>query len=446
MGPVYGAPYGAFPQGTTWRSIREMLSEVFSNIHHEWVQDFLFRPDPKVQAQLLTSPDNLENSSAFTQRIYSDPGTVPPNAAFEKLMVAVLVPAYDSGDLVAKVMVESHTSSELLIRRTDRVLQAIGDKRTRCNLTVSIDETAGTVEVWYNGAGGGGMFMMAEFRENELRKALSPGYVDIDAVERALIKTLIGTEPPMESTQVKITDCGQVGVVGQTFPAQTNVTSGDWYSRSMLGVYSASGTLVFSTPYSLIMSRGYGVAAHAFKQMMEWGVRDRLVRLKISVPFEIPCTYAHQGSPTMDQQSHGSSSSTDIKSIGRHMGTSKKRIGLQLAPAPRDQQAENALTGAPLTFAQKADLEYEAKMERKRQRNRIAAAKSNAKKSAERKKRLAAGNSTPHTGRGTGASRSSSSLGDDMLTPRESNYIPPKINRTKEAEYSERRHESEHSA
>lgn len=86
-----------------------MLSEAFINVHREWVQDFLFRPDPKVQAQLLTSPRNFDHSMGFIMRGYCDPETMPPGAAFDKLLVALIVPADVAEGLVAKIMVESHT-------------------------------------------------------------------------------------------------------------------------------------------------------------------------------------------------------------------------------------------------------------------------------------------------------------------------------------------------
>lgn len=418
VGPIYGAPLVG--DGTlSCSSVGEMLSEVFFDCNRPWVKDYLFKPDPQVQAALLTSPHGLERSLAFTQRTASDPDIVPAEFSFDKFMVGLVVPAGLKEGLGTAVMVESHSPGDGLMNRADRVLQVVSDARAGSVLAVSVDDTRKIVEVWYNKTER--FFMMGTFQEKQFREAIKHDAVDFFGLQKAMMFSLTGsrececdstrTAPPVHTVLAKNGDTGTaMDGCGMLFPNRSRIAVGDWYSKNMLAFYDgADGNVLFSTMSASITSRNFGCVYGAVDEMKRFAVRDRLGRAKLSIPMNVNMNIPWEegldflnelldtaaaaprrdsfGSRDGRNDSNSHSTTTILPAISMSTTISKVRR-VRIAPASTSTTTPSPKDGGrELSYAEKADLEYAAKMERKRERNRLAAKKSNAKKRAAREKR-----------------------------------------------------------
>jgi len=408
LGPTYGAPLGAIPQGVeSFSSVREMLSEVFFDLNRAWVKEFLFKPDPQVQAAVLTTPSNLERSLAFTQRVVSDPDTVPAEHAFEKFMVGLVVPAGEKEGLGTAVMVESHSTCDGFMKRTDRVMQVVSDARAGSVLAVSVDETRNIAEVWYNKSDN--FFMMASFHEHQFRKAISDA-VDFDGLQKAIISSLTGTRessgsraPPPDN--MLLMNESNLDASGILFPGRRRIAVGNWYAKNMLAFYDGvRGDVVFSTMSASVISRNFGCAYGAVEEMKRFAVCDRLGRLKVNIPVNMNVDISWDegfeflnellDTATAHTQHYGSGNSNNLRHVPRAISISSSISKVQrtrIAPAPSPTRISagqySTKDKTELSYAQQADLEYAKKMQRKRERNRLAAKKSNDKKRAARQQR-----------------------------------------------------------
>lgn len=400
VGPIYGAPLGDGP--TSCSTVGEMLSEVFYDLNRVWTKDYLFKPDPQVQAAILTSPHRLERSLAFTQRTVSDPDTVPAEHAFDKFMVGLVVPSGSQEGLGTAVMVESHSLSGGFMNRADRVLQVLSDKRAGSVLAVSVDDARNVVEVWYNKTER--FFMAATFQEKPFLDAIKPDTVDFVRLQNAMTFSLTGCRessgprtPPLNLVLPK--NCGAtMEALGMLFPGRHRIAVGDWYSKNTLAFYDGSnGSVLFSTKSSSIMSRNFGCAYGAVEEMKRFAVRDRLGRMKVSIPMKVSWEegfdFLNELLDTAAAAPHCATSSDHsdtnvLPAVPTSMSIAKLRR-VRIAPAPtKTSTSPTNAESKELSYAEKADLEYQAKMERKRERNRLAAKRSNDKKRAARQKRV----------------------------------------------------------
>lgn len=409
VGPVYGCSTRRIAVG--WSDIRELLQDVFVDMHRAWVQDYLLQSDYQTQAELLTTRGRQGRSIAITQRIQSDARCVSPENAVDKFSVSLVVPHRIKDGLATALMIESNASASGFVRRTDRAVRSVVNTSSCSVLFVSVDNQHGLVEILYDNSQPGRerRNVLASFVEANFRAAVQPGVVDFSALQRSLRLMYAGVTdgarcgiPLLHAPNLQ-----NVTMCGPAFPRRGELGAGDYYQHGVFSVH-VEGVPVFSTNSPVYGSRNIGAHTGAVDALIDWGVRDALTHLspvpqapisqldvdtgellsisEQSMQQGVLCVDSYANSQTLLVPDNRPRQVDPLRlraSSLKPTTVQPRRPRVLLAPASVTQSSTN---GEP-TFAQKKDAEYRAKQELKKRRNRLAAARSNAKKSAERKKR-----------------------------------------------------------
>ncbi len=301
QGSFFKVPLNPFPPGVRWSSRRVMLYEVMSDLHRGWVQDFLLKTDASADARILSSPSQLCKSVSFSFACRLDCDCAQGLKSVNLHSHILAVPAFTRDDISAGVTIESNSGGAAVevLCRSNSFMHYVRNDRTGTICTISVDDRSNFVEVGFisvASAKSNSVHLQLKFCASRFMKAFASGSVDFDLLEQSILTMAVGCSArgPIvcDCREEKCKECAGVQAQLLRVPAQKKSFAdyfqcGDFYCRSVLSFYEDS-VLMNAIPCFSLSSRNFGAPDFSVDKMFNWGMADRLGRLKPIPPPVLP--------------------------------------------------------------------------------------------------------------------------------------------------------------
>lgn len=351
---------------TEWSTIRKVLHDVLVDMQVSSVQDFLLHPSPSKDFAILTSPERLLRGFSYTSR------TVGNTDGIENLSVELFVPTEMNEEYICGINLLSFDPRGLakaVLNQPDVSGHFIVNTST-CNiLSISIGEASNVVKVFYTSALRGAQIIM-HFPHSEFMQSFNQVTyaIDFDRLEQSVILAFYA-EIAAQAMPV-LPSCSGDFLQGYVPGAmQRGVLSGDFVTRGETRVYF-KGTLVRFKKARLYNSRIRGAYAGAVFHLSTWGAQHCLSQMTPVIQNPLSSQYdGNDCTGNVGQQSQAKIlANTTRAPLTQRLPTN--------APAPTS--VANSAPQRPLgwTYADEIDLRRKQKIERRKEKNRQAAARS----------------------------------------------------------------------
>ncbi len=411
----FGVPLSSFPPGAKWASTREMLVDALDLLRVPWVRRYLLDCDPLQDAEVLHDRKRLSMAMplVFRATALSD---LSGGFEAEMLHVRYNVPAFNVGDIGVGVGVEwtgGVGASDLVFTLPKVFVHFAINQRTGEQVIVSEREKLGTIDFTYMVHRPNGLwsYAMVVFNRMMFRSAFLRVGMDLDLVERALVRTIVGG----------VFHHSRPSLTHSSYPYRLADNHGEHCMKSVFCSYLDANP-VMAFPVFAEASWSFEFENKVLRTMQAWGMKERLGRWRIPPPNnapivryespfvhdtdtndtvgvnEIPETnvldpaikqfpvFAEENDfptpPTASVAQPSNSMALPTKPIRKSGAVTGVVEFTKIAPAPAPQPE----TRRVVTEEEHVERERMEKLERRKLQKREAAARSNAKKSAERRR------------------------------------------------------------
>lgn len=388
--------------GTRWSTSRQLLKDVMNEFQLSPERHFLLKDDPLSDARAFSSPQLLVHAVPYTSQYWTEsPNSADFNSTGERLtgLMVPHCPMQNDQEVVTGVLVDLYmegTQAKRFVRLPKRVHRVVANKRTRTNVSVSVDPDVSTLELSISILTNNSRLLYAMLVVDRAlflsTFARAPETIKLENLELAVRSSVVAVAQLADPLSEQVL---------ANYGFATTLSIGDCYCKNVFTTYN-NGTPVFSMPAYTCATTTSGAQYGVVENMIAWATRDRLSRV---API-VHCAVA----PIVESSSVGDSNQELL--IGAHeidkaIGCSSELENAATNPnvqneersrsGPRTSDADGTVIIAPakltrssssedkLSYAQLADLEKRERLERRRIRNREAAARSNARRSALRK-------------------------------------------------------------
>ena len=384
-GSLFGVPLSSFPPGVPWKDTREMLLDIFSDMQHPWVQEYLFRKDCLVDAQILSDPMRSINSLPLMFSTTSDKRL---SGGFEGTAVYMRhnVPGFVIGEIGAGVAIESSFGTggaEVVFPLANLFVRYINNLKSGAQLNVSFNERVGTVEVTHLKHNEDGLWtsVLLWFVPQLFLKSfdIRIGAINFDILQNALVKSIVSV----------VKHPRRLAIANGNYSFQVADNNGDHFFKSVFSSY-ANGNAMMSMPVFADGRWTFEIPQEALMRMKKWAIGDRLGRLEITPQNTMPLSIDSDDSSGMEefaQESnrpntlvYGQIVDTSSAVVSGAVGDDEDEDFVPIAPAPL-QVPEPAPTAQELKEQERLE-----RAERRKIKKREAAARCNERKTAERKR------------------------------------------------------------
>lgn len=377
MPEEYLPPY---PPTSGWCTVRDVLHEIFADVHRGWVQDFLLHFSAVAELQILTNPGLHSRTIPATFRACVDPGMSPSSAGTESLAVSLYALSYNVDELIAGISVESVApvgDSKNFFPISDYVNRFVLNRRTGSNFELTLEKKLKIAQImWFTNNRGRKLQAILHFNLLKFESCFQLGTgkygIDFQLLEQALVSSVVGE---IDTSQPSITTLP--GILGNTLQndylcleLRRFFIFGDYYSQNV-GTAYLNGQPKRRSPFFLYSSRVDGTSTAAMEKLSQWAITDRICNIQPIIKVAPPLRQQVLSEGTLEFD-NGVEWSTEQVSI-----ENTRRV-VEIAPNPTRKEY-----GRVLSFAEKMDAQNREKILQRKIKNRQAAARSYARKRAE---------------------------------------------------------------
>lgn len=262
LNPSDGAPgpiQSGFLPGATWRTMREMLHEVFQDMHRVRVMDHMLKPNALFDAGLVASPAQISRALPMSSR-YQVQGMSHPCHH-----VAIYIPAYEVDDLGVGVALEYCAGGDEpddLLPIPERLMRYVVNNRTGTSVSLAI--TGEVVELsWQSRRNESDHSIVSLlFQRTWFQRAFRAQRIDFDTLELALLRCTHGEYDVPAPTPTR----------DPKYPFTITNNCGAMRLRSVLTFYHAKAhiqTIAINAQCDV----EHSVAAGDVRHLQQWGLR-----------------------------------------------------------------------------------------------------------------------------------------------------------------------------
>lgn len=402
-GILLGAPLSPMLPGIRWRGLRDMLHEVFSELHRGWVRRYLLDRDTLEDARLLSDKAQLSKAARFKTLLRADEAFAPGHERMTVAQSVLLIPACRVDDLGVGIAVESFKANGAsdIVLYPARIVRFVVNERTRASTCASVN--GDVVELAFHdiSTGDATTNVCLQLHRPALLEALADAdRIDFSGIERALLSSMIGICDARPGGE---TQCTRVA----PYPFLFNLRCSEGYFKNVHCSYKC-GTPISAAALFVHACSETAIPNNAVHEMMKWALRDRFSRadpvLQWSIPFgedggKLICDnvddLAIDAQCLADDFDLPLLADPDEKPLaGYESAADGLNVGLlRSANSPSSATVKSVVRIAPArgniasgigTERGSAELEKLRKIEQRKIRKREAAARSNAKRKAKR--------------------------------------------------------------
>lgn len=392
----FGVPLVPFPPGVTWTNTLEMIQEAFQDMRLMWVRKYLLRPS---NVDDICGLINSENYNKAFSLVYNGKTIPHLSGGFKSKMLNVRLnlPIKRIGDVAVGIGVESanvEDSGHVVFSKSDLFFRFATNTSNNCHLNIRIYKDRNTIEATYTVyVGQIWQYAILVFNHDVFLEAFSMDIhnyapakdacgseaFDAEKLNTGLIQSIVGGVNHERRLNLEyLRSMGNMG--NKAYPYVINENIGTHFFKNVICSY-AGGIPMMSIPAFAHASWTYEYDATALRRMQNWGISERLQRLKIR-PMRQPSSLQQHRSHHRDLLDFAASTN---KSIGLSsmwnspaLTSQNMNVNFRSSTNTNDVEIESLRTA-------KEDVR-KAKKERRIIKNREATARSNARKAAERRK------------------------------------------------------------
>lgn len=368
-----------------------MLYELFADAHSGWAQEFLLRTEPLTDLHVFSNQEMLHRGVSCTIRSCADENLSVDTGAMDMMIVGMWIPTHNMDGLIAGIGVDSVSQTDdnggIMHALSDCVTHFVMNPRTNSSSHISLDYKSGRAQVlFFSNQPGRKLQNVVHFHLDGFLASFerAPHRIDFNRLQQALISSFtseLDTGSPM-ALAILPKNTGEV-FRGENLPLamKRHIVSGDYYSHNYGTVYS-QGIPLQTLKYGQLNSRLNGAYLAAVNSLSSWAITDtvsRMVPVIQAAPVSAPVSAPVVLPDSIEDEQMFSTLSNDSGESARSETQPLIAVAHQavpIAPLPTVIVQQQVHETRQLTYAEQVDALVNDKKERRKMRNREAAARS----------------------------------------------------------------------